>query len=149
MAFIGYSFSKRRIKEIGESPISLIDKLLIGFYYIGSKYWADSSLNYLDYIIKVVGKSCKSASIIIIAILFNLPIIGAIFKKLVNVQSVKKIKTTDIYKVILTTASVLLFNFSPNQKKSKSKKLLHLLFQQLIQLRWQLGQLLNLILQQI
>ena len=70
--------TKEAIKDIVKDISKIgrtLDKILIGIYNFGSRDLSDSSLNYLDYIIKVVGKSCKSASIIIVAILFVILII--------------------------------------------------------------------------
>lgn len=48
-----------------KSPFHGNDKLLLGSYYMGSRFSAECSLRYLDFISKIIGKSCKSASSII------------------------------------------------------------------------------------
>jgi hypothetical protein len=62
ISYIGYSLTKHNIKHKGTSPFNKMDKPLIGMYSILSKYSAEYSIQYVDYIIKVIGKSCKSAS---------------------------------------------------------------------------------------
>lgn len=60
-----------------------------------------------------------------ITALYNVPIIGAIFQKLIN-QNEKNRKQSstkmDFVKVIITTSSVLLFNYSPSGGSSSSNK---------------------------
>jgi hypothetical protein len=45
-----------------KSPFEKNDKLLLGSYYMFSRLSAENSLNYLDFISKIIGKSCKSVS---------------------------------------------------------------------------------------
>ena len=117
---IGLLYSSSEFK--GEKNIKIFsnsDKTILGIFYVISKYSADSSLQFVDFIIKVIGKSCKSASILIISLFNNVPIIGAIFKKLINFKDDKKNMANytfnDIIKVILNTLSVILFTFGSNE----------------------------------
>ena len=50
------------MKTPEKSPFEKNDKLLLGTYYMMSRTSAESSLNYLDFISKIIGKSCKSVS---------------------------------------------------------------------------------------
>lgn len=59
---IGYLMTKHNIKHNEVTPFTSFDKSLLGIYYIIAKYSAESSIQYVDFIIKVIGKSCKSAS---------------------------------------------------------------------------------------
>lgn len=59
---IGYLMTKHNIKHNEVTPFSSFDRPLLGIYYIVAKYSAESSIQYVDFIIKVIGKSCKSAS---------------------------------------------------------------------------------------
>jgi hypothetical protein len=45
-----------------KSPFEKNDKLLLGSYYMFSRISSENSLNYLDFISKIIGKSCKSVS---------------------------------------------------------------------------------------
>jgi hypothetical protein len=38
------------------------DRLLLGTYYVGSRFFSTNALQYLDYISQIIGKSCKSIS---------------------------------------------------------------------------------------
>lgn len=87
---IGLLYSSSEFK--GEKNVKIFsnsDKTILGIFYVISKHPADSSLQFVDFIIKVIGKSCKSASILIISLFNNVPIIGALFKKLINFKDGK------------------------------------------------------------
>ena len=117
---IGYTIQINKLKDKTVNPFTFIDRIILGTLYILSQLTAQSSLQFLDFIIKVIGKSCKSASMMIVNILYSLPGIGFLFNKLLNVKNNKsKIEITlnDIFKVSLTTGSVLLFNLSGKKKK--------------------------------
>lgn len=62
ISIVGYSIAKKQIKHPEEAPFHSMDRPLLGIYYIFSKYSSEYSIQYVDYIIKVIGKSCKSAS---------------------------------------------------------------------------------------
>ena len=133
---IGLLYSSSEFK--GEKNVKIFsnsDKTILGIFYVISKYSADSSLQFVDFIIKVIGKSCKSASILIISLFNNVPIIGALFKKLINFKDDKKnianYTFNDIIKVILNTLSVILFTFGSNEgnkgkniQKNNSEKII-------------------------
>ena len=62
------------------SPISLKDKLVLGVIYIISKYSGQTSLLFLDYIVKTIGKSCKSACIMLLNYLNSFKLFNKILK---------------------------------------------------------------------
>lgn len=104
------------------SPISLHDKSIIGVLYTISTFTAQFALIYLDFIVKTIGKSCKSASIMFIYFLNTIPFCNQLLKKCLNEnkkESKKKdqILTKDVIKVIMTTTSVILFNLSSDSNK--------------------------------
>lgn len=49
-------------KKASKDPFTETDKLMLGAYYMGSRFSSEYSLNYLDFISKIIGKSCKSVS---------------------------------------------------------------------------------------
>ena len=104
------------------SPISFHDKSIIGVLYTISTFTGQIALIYLDFIVKTIGKSCKSASIMFIYFLNTIPFCNKLLKKLLNnnEKSSKgddKILKKDIIKVIMTTASVIIFNLSSSSDK--------------------------------
>ena len=123
---IGYTIQINKLKDKTVNPFTFIDRIILGTLYILSQLTAQSSLQFLDFIIKVIGKSCKSASMMIVNILYNIPIIGTLFNKLLNVKENKnshnEITLKDIIKVSLTTGSVLLFNLKGGKKNDESSK---------------------------
>lgn len=122
ISVIGYTLSKGYIKNKGASPISNIDVPVLGGYYMAAKYSAEYSMQYVDYLMKVIIKSCKSASIVGIGLLYNIPIVGSFFDYLLRQKGKKKTVNytkKDVLKVIITTISVLLFNLDFS-KKGKS-----------------------------
>ena len=122
---IGYSIQLNKLKDKTINPFTFIDRIILGTLYILSQFTAQSSLQFLDFIIKVIGKSCKSASMMIVNILYNLPGIDFLFNKLLNVKNNKsksEITLNDIFKVSLTTGSVLLFNLSGKKKNDDNIK---------------------------
>ena len=103
-------------------PISLHDKSIIGVLYSISIFTSQFALIYLDFIVKTIGKSCKSASIMFIYFLNTIPFCNKLLKKLLNNNEKNskgddKILKKDIIKVIMTTASVIIFNLSSDSKK--------------------------------
>ena len=122
---IGYTIQINKLKDKTVNPFTFIDRIILGTLYILSQLTAQSSLQFLDFIIKVIGKSCKSASMMIVNILYSLPGIGFLFNKLLNVKNNKsksEITLNDIFKVSLTTGSVLLFNLSGKKKSEDNIK---------------------------
>jgi hypothetical protein len=110
-----------------KSPFEKNDKLLLGSYYMFSRLSSENSLNYLDFISKIIGKSCKSVSskkyylkllVILIYFLYNVPFVGEyVLKKLVNQKSTTQVHThgyNDLVKVVITTLSIILFNLEDN-----------------------------------
>ena len=127
LSFCISSFMLRKMKnkyftsEI-ESPISLRDKSIIGILHIISSFTAQTALIYLDFIVKTIGKSCKSASIMFIYFLNTIPFCNKLLKQLLNnntkEEKKEKILMKDVIKVLMTTTSVILFNLSSNNNKS-------------------------------
>ena len=110
-----------------ESPISFRDKSIIGILYIISSFTAQTALIYLDFIVKTIGKSCKSASIMFIYFLNTIPFCNRLLKKLLNNNTKNedkkdKILMKDVIKVLMTTTSVILFNLSSSSKKDNKNK---------------------------
>ena len=107
-----------------ESPISFMDKSIIGIFHIISSFTAQTALIYLDFIVKTIGKSCKSASIMFIYFLNTIPCCNKLLKKLLNnntkEEKKEKILMKDVIKVLMTTTSVILFNLSSNNNKSNN-----------------------------
>ena len=109
-----------------ESPISFHDKSIIGILYIISSFSSQTALIYLDFIVKTIGKSCKSASIMFIYFLNTIPFCNKLLKRLLNNNKLSGDKNTpillkDIIKVLMTTTSVILFNLSSDSKKTQTK----------------------------
>jgi UDP-galactose transporter B1 len=111
-------------KKKTESPISFHDKSIIGILYIISSFSSQTALIYLDFIVKTIGKSCKSASIMFIYFLNTIPCCNKLLKKLLNnntkEEKKEKILMKDVIKVLMTTTSVILFNLSSKDKKSNN-----------------------------
>ena len=63
-----------------ESPILFRDKSIIGILHIVSSFTAQTALIYLDFIVKTIGKSCKSASIMFIYFLNTIPFCNKLLK---------------------------------------------------------------------
>ena len=133
LSFVISSFMLKRMKEKyykskTESPITSQDKSIIGILHIISSFTAQTALIYLDFIVKTIGKSCKSASIMFIYFLNTIPFCNRLLKKLLNNQNKNvedkkdKIHIKDVIKVLMTTTSVILFNLSSDSKKEKNKE---------------------------
>ena len=110
-----------------ECPISFHDKSIIGILHIISAITAQTALIYLDFIVKTIGKSCKSASIMFIYFLNTYPLCNKLLKKLLNnnkseSDNKNKILIKDVIKVIMTTTSVILFNLSSANDNQKNKE---------------------------
>ena len=109
------------------NPISFHDKSIIGVFYTISTFTGQIALIYLDFIVKTIGKSCKSASIMFLYYLNTIPFCNNLLKKILNNNNEKnakdnKIQKKDVIKVIMTTASVILFNLSSgSDKKNKNR----------------------------
>lgn len=137
LSLLGFSISsfmlnkkkKANFKEGNINPISLHDKSIIGIFYTISTFTGQIALIYLDFIVKTIGKSCKSASIMFIYYINTIPFCNKLLKKILNDKNEKydkeknKILTKDVIKVIMTTASVILFNLSSSSdKKNKNNE---------------------------
>ena len=129
LSFCISSFMLRKMKNKYfsskiESPISFMDKSIIGIFHIISSFTAQTALIYLDFIVKTIGKSCKSASIMFIYFLNTIPCCNKLLKKLLNnntkEEKKEKILMKDVIKVLMTTTSVILFNLSSKDKKSNN-----------------------------
>ena len=106
-----------------ESPISFHDKSIIGILYLISSFSSQTALIYLDFIVKTIGKSCKSASIMFIYFLNTFPFCNKLLKKLLNNNKFSGDKSTkilkkDVLKVLMTTTSVILFNLSSDSENN-------------------------------
>jgi hypothetical protein len=107
------------------SPITFYDEAILGVLHTGSTFTSQLSLLYIDFIVKTIGKSCKSASIIFLYFLNSIPFIHNFLQKLLNnnvgnnKNSKDKIYIKDIIKVIITTISVFLFNLN-GEKNNRS-----------------------------
>ena len=107
------------------SPISFYDESILGVLHTISTFTSQLSLLYIDFIVKTIGKSCKSASIIFLYFLNSIPFVHNFLQKLLNnntnnnKNAKDKINIKDIIKVIITTISVFLFNLNSG-KNSKS-----------------------------
>lgn len=62
IALIISQFALSSMKKPENTPFEKNDKILLGTYYMISRTTAENSLNYLDFISKIIGKSCKSVS---------------------------------------------------------------------------------------
>ena len=126
-SFMLFITKKKYFNSKIESPISFHDKTIIGILHIISSFTAQTALIYLDFIVKTIGKSCKSASIMFLYFLNTIPFCNKLLKKLLNNKTKnedkkEKILTKDIIKVIMTTTSVILFNLSSDSNKEKNKE---------------------------
>ena len=114
-------------KDLKIAPVSFYDKSIIGILHTISTFTSQFSLLYIDFIVKTIGKSCKSASFLFLYFLNSIPLFNKFFKKILNnniiekdnKSSSEKISLKDLIKVLLTTISVILFNLS-SEKKDKS-----------------------------
>ena len=129
LSFCISSFMLRKMKNKYfsskiESPISFMDKSIIGIFHIISSFTAQTALIYLDFIVKTIGKSCKSASIMFIYFLNTIHFCNKLLKQLLNnntkEEKKEKILMKDVIKVLMTTTSVILFNLSSKDKKSNN-----------------------------
>jgi hypothetical protein len=125
--YMSKTMKTKIFKEELFSPISFHDKSIIGVLYTISTFTSQIALLYLDFIVKTIGKSCKSASIMFIYFLNTIPFCNSLLKKLLNnnekdsKNKEDKILQKDVIKVIMTTTSVILFNLSSgSDKKSKN-----------------------------
>ena len=127
-SYMSRKMKKTIFKEEIISPISFHDKSIIGILYTISTFTAQIALLYLDFIVKTIGKSCKSASIMFLYFLNTIPFCNNLLKKLLNnnekeSKNKDKIHSKDVIKVIMTTTSVILFNLSSSSdKKNKNSE---------------------------
>ena len=127
---VSYYMSKKKkhkyYRENKLSPISLYDESILGVLHTVSQFTSQLSLLYIDFIVKTIGKSCKSASIIFIYFLNQIPLINHFLQKILNndgnnKNNKDKINIKDIIKVIITTLSVFLFNMNSDKSNKKNK----------------------------
>ena len=122
-SYMSQKMKYKLFKNSNISPVSFYDKSIIGILHTISTFTSQLSLLYIDFIVKTIGKSCKSASIMFLYFLNSIPLCHKILKKLLNnnidenKSSLEKIKIKDLTKVIITTISVVLFNLSSGEKK--------------------------------
>ena len=122
-SYMSQKMKYKLFKDSNISPVSFYDKSIIGVLHTISTFTSQLSLLYIDFIVKTIGKSCKSASIMFLYFLNSIPLCHKILKKLLNnnidenKSSIEKIKIKDLTKVIITTISVVLFNLSSGEKK--------------------------------
>ena len=119
-----YMSNKLKLKFLQNpklSPLSFQDQSILGILHTISTFTSQLSLLYIDFIVKTIGKSCKSASIIFLYFLNSIPLMNRFLKKLLNNNNTfkEKVYTKDIIKVIITTISVILFNFYSGNKNKK------------------------------
>lgn len=62
ISFIISSVALKLMKKPIKTPFEKNDKFLLGTYYMISRATSENSLNFLDFISKIIGKSCKSVS---------------------------------------------------------------------------------------
>ena len=117
-----YMLEKKNPKSY--SPITSSDKIILGTIHTISQFTSQLTLLYLDYIIKTICKSLKSAAMMFIFFLNTIPFCNKILQKILNNSSNKNnsniIHFKDIIKVCITTISVILFNLSSSNKKYNS-----------------------------
>ena len=129
---VSYFMSKKMkyklFQESKISPISFYDESVLGILHTISQFTSQLSLLYIDFIIKTIGKSCKSASIIFISFLNSIPFINKFLQKFLNRDKNNsknfkdKINIKDIIKVIITTISVFLFNINSDKNNKKNTR---------------------------
>ena len=66
------------------SPISFNDESILCILHTVSTFTSQLSLLYIDFIVKTIGKSCKSASLIFLYFLNSIPFINKFLKKILN-----------------------------------------------------------------
>jgi hypothetical protein len=122
--YMSKKMKNKLFKNSTINPISFYDQSIIGILHTASTFTSQLSLLYVDFIVKTIGKSCKSASFLFLFFLNSIPFCNKIFKKILNNKinekenetSSGKIQIKDLIKVIITTISVILFNLSSNKK---------------------------------
>ena len=127
---ISYYMSKKMkyklFQDLEISPISFYDESILGILHTISQFTSQLSLLYIDFIVKTIGKSCKSASIIFIHFLNSIPFVNKFFQKILNnntnngKNNKDHIHIKDIIKVIITTISVFLFNINAGKNNKKN-----------------------------
>lgn len=102
---------------------SLKDKVIICMYHCLYKYLPEYSIQITDYISKIIGKSCKSLSLVIIMFLHRTPVIGHYLDELINESGstkIGKLKFSDFVKATLNCISILLFAWQGYSWKCKA-----------------------------
>ncbi len=59
---MNFLFKKIYRKIYRHSLLENKDKVILGFYNLVSRVCAENSLKYVDFIMKIIGKSCKSGA---------------------------------------------------------------------------------------
>ena len=125
-SYMSRKMKKKLFKDLKISPISFYDKSIIGILHTASTFTSQLSLLYVDFIVKTIGKSCKSASFLFLYFLNSISFFNKLFRKILNNNNnekenrqAEKIYMKDLLKVFLTTVSVVLFNIS-SEKRNKS-----------------------------
>jgi len=132
--YINFSLKLLLRKTYKNDLLGKKDKFILGVYNLVSRICAEKSLKYIDFVIKIIGKSCKSGAskkiksfiilflniVILTYYLYSLPLLGDIFKKLINIKDQNKKDhpqlKEDLIKVCLTTSSIILFNWEDSVK---------------------------------
>ena len=124
-SYMSQKMKSKLFKDSKISPISFYDKSIIGILHTASTFTSQLSLVYIDFIVKTIGKSCKSASFLFLYFLNSMSFCNKLFRKILNnnkeknKSSPEKVQLKDLIKVILTTISVALFSLN-SDKKNKS-----------------------------
>ena len=61
-SYMSRKMKYKLFKDLKISPVSFYDKSIIGVLHTVSTFTSQLSLLYVDFIVKTIGKSCKSAS---------------------------------------------------------------------------------------
>ena len=123
-SYMSRKMKRKLFKDLKISPISFYDKSIIGILHTASTFTSQLSLLYIDFIVKTIGKSCKSASFLFLYFLNSISFFNKLFRKILNNNEIEnkspeKIYMKDFFKVVLTIISVILFNIN-SEKKNKS-----------------------------
>ncbi len=101
------------------------DKLIICTYHCLYKYLPEYSIQITDYISKIIGKSCKSLSLVIIMFLHKVPLTKKYLDELINESGstkIPKLKLSDFIKAALNCISIVLFAWQGYSWKSNLYK---------------------------
>lgn len=62
IAYLIAQFALLMYQKEENNPLKTSDKAILGTYFILCRFSSEHSLNYLDFVSKIIGKSCKSVS---------------------------------------------------------------------------------------